>query len=460
MRAVAIVALLASALTAQASRYELGRRTRAMEQALEAAAPALRPRATPHLQSAVQAFFGMNLGRAAAALDAARQALAVEAVPPAVLWAESLAFAPSSRCVDAATPALAIECAPAYAFEGERVALRARLALLAEDGQRMAAPVEGEVSVEGAAQLSLPLAGAAPGDHWLRAELFVGEVCVARSRVRVSLVPELAARLTAATPKDDGAVLDVARATWRSLHRQVERAAQGDVPETDLPFARWLDEVEAIAAALAAGRVSSPAKSGELWFAAPAGRRSVPVRVWAPEAKGEPRPVVLVLHGAGGSENMFFDAYGAGKVVALAQARGWLVAAPGNVGGAVGEVLDALAAHFPIDRARVFVIGHSMGAQHAIAAATGRDFARYAATAALGGGGRVGAKTDLAARPFFVAAGDRDFGLGGARALQRALQGREAVVTYKEYADTEHLAIVQVALADVFAWFDELARRK
>ena len=45
-------------------------------------------------------------------------------------------------------------------------------------------------------------------------------------------------------------------------------------------------------------------------------------------AKGKPLPLVIALHGAGGSENMFFDAYGNGKIVDLCRKRGWLLVAP------------------------------------------------------------------------------------------------------------------------------------
>ena len=54
------------------------------------------------------------------------------------------------------------------------------------------------------------------------------------------------------------------------------------------------------------------------------------VRVQVPRdmKKGQSVPLVLALHGAGGSENMFFDGYGDGKVARLCAERGWLLAAP------------------------------------------------------------------------------------------------------------------------------------
>ena len=38
-------------------------------------------------------------------------------------------------------------------------------------------------------------------------------------------------------------------------------------------------------------------------------------------------------------------------------------------------------------------------------------------------------------------------------------QGGVASIRLREYPDTEHLAVVQVALPEVFAFFDETAKR-
>lgn len=41
-----------------------------------------------------------------------------------------------------------------------------------------------------------------------------------------------------------------------------------------------------------------------------------------------PRPLLVVLHGAGGDENMFPEAYGAGIIKRIAEKHGLLVASP------------------------------------------------------------------------------------------------------------------------------------
>jgi acetyl esterase/lipase len=78
---------------------------------------------------------------------------------------------------------------------------------------------------------------------------------------------------------------------------------------------------------------------------------------------------------------------------------------------------------------------------------------RFRAVAPLGGGGTARG-TGLASLPFLVGVGTRDFALQGARGLHERLTALGAPSTLREYPDVEHLAIVQVALPDVFAFFE------
>ena len=164
---------------------------------------------------------------------------------------------------------------------------------------------------------------------------------------------------------------------------------------------------------------------------------------------------MVALHGAGGSENLFFDGYGDGRVVRLGAERNWLVVAPRLTLGSldVAELVRALAERFPIDAQQVMVVGHSMGAMQAVANAA-RTPEKFRAVAALGGGGRVRASRALQQLPFFVGVGSKDFALAGAKALHQALVSADVASTLREYAGVEHLAIVQLALDDVFGFFD------
>ena len=157
-----------------------------------------------------------------------------------------------------------------------------------------------------------------------------------------------------------------------------------------LPYLRLLEDAEAVGRARHSGAsflAGSP--RGERWLCFALGKKRVPVRIHASAADETPvpRPLLILLHGAGGSENMFFDVYGAGTYVNRARELAWIVAAPNNAGDAAAALVDA-----------------------------------------LGGGGSV----------------------------PRA----SATVTWQDYADTEHLTVVQRAAGDVFAWFESSGVKK
>jgi predicted esterase len=174
--------------------------------------------------------------------------------------------------------------------------------------------------------------------------------------------------------------------------------------------------------------------------------------VFVPSGLQKEAPLVVALHGAGGSENMFFQAYGAGAIVRHARDLGWVLVAPrGGFSGADPEaVVAAIAARAPIDRKRVFLVGHSLGAR--LAAEAAPALRGVAGIALLGGGGAI--RGDWSRIPAFVGIGAADPGLPGARAAVEALRRAKcARLEAKEYPDVEHLAIVAVALPDVFRFF-------
>lgn len=160
---------------------------------------------------------------------------------------------------------------------------------------------------------------------------------------------------------------------------------------------------------------------------------------------------------------MFFESYGHGAIVDRCRERGWLLVAPRSTAFGtlpVAEIVDELARLYPIDQKRVMLVGHSMGAGQAVALASSEP-ARYAAVAALGGGGSVKSGPGLRDLPFFVGIGSEDFALKASTDLAATLQrAGVATVVLREYPNIEHLAIVQVALPDVFRFFDEKAKPK
>ena len=121
-------------------------------------------------------------------------------------------------------------------------------------------------------------------------------------------------------------------------------------------------------------------RAGHLWRVLKTATKLIPLRTYVPVAVARarvPAPLVIALHGVGGDENMFPEALGAGLLVRLADQHGFVVASPNtDAFAATAEEFDALvaalAAQVPIDRSRVYVIGHSRGAGQAFALAASR----------------------------------------------------------------------------------------
>jgi predicted esterase len=155
---------------------------------------------------------------------------------------------------------------------------------------------------------------------------------------------------------------------------------------------------------------------------------------------------------------MFFQTYGAGRLVELGRDRQWIVVSPRQTMTGLGldaqQIVDALSEYLPVDPNRVMLVGHSMGAAQAMTQVS-KHPESIRMVAALGGGGGVRDTEALRKVPFYVAAGDRDFGKKGAKSLGQQLQRIGCQVEYREYPDVEHMVIVQAALDDVFAFFDQ-----
>ncbi|MBX9579310.1 MAG: hypothetical protein K2X87_03300 [Gemmataceae bacterium] len=445
------------------ARYELGRRLKHFEAEWEKGTdPAARKRAAAELEKVHPQFLSLRFAEAARTLDRAVHALRSDRPPtPEEEWAAGLIAVPKARFLDLAEKTTEVTIRPLYRVE-EADPRSPRLGLTCYPGVHETWTGPGRLP----RTLTVGLVG---GLGFRTPEARLRLTVMARGVARESIVG-LSQKARAA---DRVKALQAAAAGWKTFDTLEQatvrdRAAlladllDGGVPETDLPAGPLLAQAET----MAEGKpFFGPGRPGDQWLSVPlGGRKTVPVRVFVPKGldPAKPVPVVVGLHGAGGSENLFFEGYGAGRAVKLCEERGWVfVATRGGLDflGAppVAEVLDGLAKRYPIDPKRAFLVGHSMGAAQAVRLAQ-QHRGRFAAVAALGGGGRVSDPKPFAGLPVFVAAGEKDFGLGMARALNKTLTaGGAKDLTYREYPGAEHLLIVREALPDVFARFDKVA---
>jgi pimeloyl-ACP methyl ester carboxylesterase len=464
--------LLPMRASADVDRYVVGQHLRAFEKTWEkygTSVPA-RQRTVQPLFGALRDFFAARWSESAKYLDQARHALQSEKPPAAnVRWADSLVALPATRLLDTSASALPVTLRPFYQIEGkEPPAAKLRVMLVSRQGKLLAPAVE-QAIVGPLVKLQLPLQSIPEGDHILKSEIRVGDTTLAASEQTISFARHFHQRLMGlgkgwnALPP----AKTTDSATLQELLRVLEVLDDGGTLETDYPAARLLAEAEALLQALQAGkRYYGKDRTGQFWLklALPGGARVA--RVLVPEAarEGKPLPLVVALHGAAGSENLFFDAYGRGKIVELCRKRGWLLVAPRSplltFHSPTKDIVDEIARLYPVDRTRIFVVGHSMGAAQALNSAQEQP-QLLAAVAALGGSARVADVAKIKRLAFFIGVGDRDFALEGARTMAQVLRkAGVSMVEYREYPAVEHITIVQAALPEAFALFDKAAGRK
>ncbi len=475
---VTVFGVATSTARAQPERFELGQRLRSFENAWEKQPDAAaRKRAVEPLIQATTAFFSFRLSEAGRALDQARFALTSDQLPsPETLWANSLYVTlpqrvlddrtgKTQRLLDVRADKLYLRLQPFYALDQAAPAQAEwRVRLLAEKGGGILAEIRQPVALLPDTK-TLTWKNAPTGDHTLRLEILIAGEVQFTAEQTLSLVQDSNKRLAVLKklPHED-AYRHIEGQTFGELRKIVQNLADGKTLETNYPAARLLAEAEALHDAIRKGeQYYAWPKAGQSWLRIAAGATKETVRIFVPDklAKDRPVPLVVALHGTGGSENMFFDGYGNGKIVRLCQERGWILVAPRLSPFAAPlkteELVGELAKRWPIDTKRVFLVGHSMGAMQAVQIAQ-RIPKQVAGVAALGGGQKIDAEPVVNV-PFFIGVGSRDFLLRNVNALHDSLTAAEVkTVVFREYPDLEHLVIVQQALPDVFAFFDGIVK--
>jgi predicted esterase len=479
---------LVSPAVAQAERYELGQRLKRFEAAWEKQTDAVaRKRAIALLPDITPMFFSLRFGDAGRTLDRARWQLAGKDEPPvAEQWLESLYAVPEKRLVDAKTQELTVEVRAFYKVKAE-VPAGANVTLTL-GGDTVSVPLE-KLPVKVKVPFSWLAILSSDQKLWLDAKL--NDKLIVRQVQSIGKIENLVEWLKAeqaAWPYQDVKKDDIDLSglengwelvTFRDRLESLSECAEGIVPETDFSvgseqyskeFQKYgFVSITADTLILRPKANEKPVRfythnhSGDHRITIPLDKKKTqPVRLFVPKGLDpkKPVPLVVALHGAGGSENLFFEGYGAGHVVKECETRGWLLVSPRSgisFGGGppVKTIIEKLAERYPIDRAKVFVVGHSMGAAQAVSLCQEHP-GLFAAAAALGGGGGRVKQAAFAKLPFFIGVGDKDFALAGALALAKALPD----ATLKEYPGVEHMLIVRTALPDVFAMWDTVVGKK
>jgi len=465
--AAVCIALSAQApVFAQSSRLELGRRLQRFENAWESATPELRTASVPPLKVAVNSFFSLRLAEAGRQLDNAWIAVRGPANPPTALEQAviGLQLLPSPVCADVLHTELQLQLKPFYDTSLPLPPAASLMLAIHDASSNVLAETSFPLSqvIEGT---NWQISGLPAGDHRLKSRIQDASGQYNLPDCTISRIPELTSRLEnlqsiarSAAPAPDNLRQSLIQGTIKTAAATAAALQQGRLQETDYPVLERIALCEQLTQdAPPSDLLLQHSRSRDLWLTLARGNKAVPARIRSPRESTAPLPVLFVFHGAGGSENMFFETYGAGRTIREAVNRGWLVVSPGQ--GLLGlaldvpDMLNALEPWFPIDRTRVMLLGHSMGAAQVI-----RQVQRHPETSiaavALGGGGRFTTRQQHSAK-WFVAAGEEDFGRPGALQLHQSLVGAGISSTWREYPDVEHLAIVQAAIPAVFQFLDE-----
>ncbi|MBK7643890.1 MAG: dienelactone hydrolase family protein [Planctomycetes bacterium] len=205
-------------------------------------------------------------------------------------------------------------------------------------------------------------------------------------------------------------------------------------------------EVEAELALVVRGEDPYRRRTGDLWRVVALERGELPVHLYAPPAaaQDEPLPLLIALHGMGGDENMFFEGYGAGRLRALAEQRGFLLACPRAnwllSGATLERLIRALSYDYAIDEKRILLLGHSMGSGLAASIAA-RAPERFAGLACFAGG--PGAKAEKLP-PSWISVGALD-PIANPDSLEKAskaLTARGLTVRFERVPDLGHTLVV------------------
>jgi poly(3-hydroxybutyrate) depolymerase len=243
-------------------------------------------------------------------------------------------------------------------------------------------------------------------------------------------------------------------------------------------------EAEATAAAVKAGKAPFAGRTGDIkrhYLLAPAGE-VMPYRLYVPKGYSASRtyPLLVALHGLGGTEDSFFDGYDK-KLPLLAEQHGYIIAAPlgyrvdGSYGWGLGtapadplvrrmqdyseqdvmRVVDLVRQQYQIDASRIYLAGHSMGA-----IGTWKIAPKYpdiwAAIGAFAGNGMPATLDRITAVPEFVVHGDNDptVSVAGSRAMVAKMKELGIEVTYIEVPGGTHSDVVAPNFAAMFEFFN------
>ena len=336
-------------------------------------------------------------------------------------------------------------------------------------------------------QMELDLQGVADGTYQLGIEVSDETRPLGTATLLIGVrkgLEELVARLEADAKKAPAALRD-------DILYPVDRMKQVNRGRLELrTFDPDRDFVtaEAVATAARAGKNPFTGKTGDFKraYLLESASELMPYRMYVPTSYNGSRafPLIVALHGLGGTEDSFFTNYN-GEMPKLAEQHGYIVAAPlgyrvdGSYGWGLGtppadpstrrvqensekdvmQVLQLVRQQYRIDDNRIYLMGHSMGA-----IGTWKIAPKYpdlwASIGMFAGSGAPDTLERIKHVAQFVVHGDADatVNVRGSRTMVAKAKELGIDVTYIEVPGGSHSGVVAPNLAGMFEFFN--ARRK
>ncbi len=416
-------------------RYDMGERLKRLDVTwLNVSENSRRKDAVEQVRLAVMSFFGNKYGEACARLDAATEALLGN--PPNLADAVSVRFLPP-----VVQPGKKAKLFAYWAYAPEDIApisvgVGSANGLL-KPGETLELEVDPPLPVGVSAESAQTkeygiLVNVAVGTKTQSAYLTIGENLLSRTNLLLD------------------STSDTARAIARQVktYLEVPESAEQDIPVLDhISMAESLHTGERKIWQYSHLPISYHRNT---YF-----RASFPKSLMAEPEKTPPVTVVIAFHGAGGSENLFFEGYGRGIAATEALKRGWVFVAPRVSSSGPEDVYDWLVNVRKVKVKQIFAMGHSMGGAEAVRCVT---LPTPSSGVALFSPAAAAFPEAYTNQPMFLTIGAQDIPalLRSARSLDRILNAKPKF-EYKEYDPCEHLMIVGTAMKDAYARFDQWA---
>ena len=332
-------------------------------------------------------------------------------------------------------------------------------------------------------QMELDVNGIPDGTYQLSVDVIDGDRSIATANLSINLrkgLDQTVAQLEAAAAKAP----EPLRAEILFPVDRMRNVNRGRLEMRTFDPDRDFAEAIATASAVTSGKNPFATKTGDFkrHYLLQTANEIMPYHMYVPKAYNGSRayPLIIALHGLGGTEDSFFTGYDR-KVPALAEQHGYIVAAPlgyrvdGGYGWGLGQppadpvsrqsqqaseddvmqVLKIVREQYKIDDSRIYLMGHSLGAIGTWKVAP-KFPDIWAAIAPFSGSGNADNLERIKNVPEFVVHGDDDrtVNVRGSRTMVAKMKELGIEHKYVEVPGGSHSGVVAPNLAGAFEFFD------